>query len=99
MIWVRLDQRNLARLLPIEVTDDDLDCKRAVVGPNAMDKHGMPYFFRTIPLDALADLDRKRCDADVQFARGAGVAVDLKLAFVLHAKYVVDFPTHGSLQQ
>jgi len=86
-------------LFPIEVTDDGFDCQRAIVGLSAMDKNGMPYFFGTIPSDALADLDRKRLGADVQLACGVGVAVDLKLAFVFHAKYVVDFPMHGSLQQ
>src|SRR5260370_29492835 len=70
------------------MTDHDSNCQRAVLGLIAMDKNGMPDFLRTIPSDALTDLDRKRFGADAQFAGITGVAVNLELAVVLDTKYI-----------
>jgi hypothetical protein len=80
------------------MTDHDSNCQRAVLGLITMDENGMPDFLRTIPSDALTDLDRKRFGADAQFAGSTGVAVNLKLASVLDTEDI-DFSIHDSLQQ
>src|SRR5216683_3348044 len=64
------------------MTDHDSNFQRAVLGLTTMDENGMPNLLRTIPSDALTDLDRKRFGADPQFAGSTGVAVHLKLASV-----------------
>src|SRR5258708_36671077 len=70
------------------MADDDSNRQRAVLGLITMDENGMPDFLRTIPSDALTDLDRKRFGADAQFAGITGVALGLELPVVLDTKYI-----------
>src|SRR5216683_4501083 len=55
MVRRGLNGCNLARFVPIEMTNDELDRERAVLGFLALNKEGMPYFLFPFPSHALTD--------------------------------------------